>query len=144
MIELQVKKLHRLAKIPKYVYTGDVGFDLSSILDYRIVYDQVVMVRTGIAIKIPSYHEMTVRQRSGLSRKYPNYIAIGIGTIDTSYIGEIMIPIVNNNKHEDFIIKIGDRVAQGVISPVFVSKIIEVDELESTERGSQGFGSTGL
>jgi len=143
-MNILVKKLHRLAKIPKYVYTGDVGFDLSSILDYRISYDQIVMVRTGIAIKIPSYHEMTVRQRSGLSRKYPNYIAIGIGTIDTSYIGEIMIPIVNNNKHEDFIIKIGDRVAQGVISPVFVSKIIEVDELESTERGSQGFGSTGL
>ena len=144
MRRLYVKKLHENAKIPKYVYKGDVGFDFSSIFDYTIVYGQIIMVRTGIAVKIPQYHEMTVRQRSGLSRKYPNYISIGIGTVDTSYIGEIMIPIVNNNKHELFVIKIGDRIAQGVISPIIIPEIIEVDELIPTERGSAGFGSTGI
>jgi len=135
MRKLYVKKLHENALIPEYIYKGDVGFDFSS---------QITMVRTGLSFKIPQYHEMTVRQRSGLSKKYPNYIAIGIGTIDTSYIGEIMIPIVNNNKYNIFDIKVGDRIAQGVISPIITPEIIEVGELIPTERGSAGFGSTGV
>jgi len=144
MEKLYVKKLHENAVIPEYIYKGDVGFDFSSVEDYRIVYNQITMVRTGLSFKIPQYHEMTVRQRSGLSKKYPNYIAIGIGTIDTSYIGEIMIPIVNNNKYNIFVIKTGDRIAQGVISPIIIPEIIEVEELIPTERGSAGFGSTGV
>jgi len=144
-MELKVKKLHKNAKIPKYIYKGDVGFDLSSAHDYNIKPDRMEMVKTGLAFKLPSYYEMTVRQRSGLSRMFPNYIAIGIGTIDRGYIGEIMIPVINNRKdNKSFVIKVGDRIAQGVISSILIPNIIEVDELMPTERGSQGFGSTGL
>lgn len=145
MFELRIKKLHKNAKIPKYVYKGDVGFDFSSIEHYDISPGEVKMVRTGIAMKIPYGCEMTVRQRSGLSKMFPNYIAIGIGTVDNSYIGEILIPIVNNRRDDKvFEIKPGDRIAQGIISPVIIVKIKEVDELMPTERGSGGFGSTGI
>jgi len=102
------------------------------------------MVNTGIAVRIPDGYEMTVRQRSGLSKLFPNYIAIGIGTIDIGYVGEIIVPIVNNTKDKNFIINIGDRIAQGIVSPVLNPEIVEVNELIPTERGSNGFGSTGV
>jgi len=153
---LYVKKLHKNAVIPKYQHKGDVGFDLSSVEDYNIKPGESQMVKTGLSIKLPYGYEMTVRQRSGLSITYPNYIMIGIGTVDTDYIGEIMIPIINNRRDDkNFVIKIGDRIAQGIISPVLILEIYEVDELvptdkgfmitkNSTKRGTSGFGSTGL
>ena len=144
-MKLLVKKLHINAKIPKYIYKGDVGFDFTSIQPHSISPGQMEMVKTGIAVKIPYGYEMTVRQRSGLSRMFPNYIAIGIGTIDGGYIGEIMIPIINNRRDsKHFIIRTGDRIAQGVVSPILIPEIEEVEELLPTERGSMGFGSTGL
>lgn len=143
-MKLYVKKLHEKAIIPEYIYKGDVGFDLSSIQKQFIVPRQLKMIRTGIAVRIPEGYEMTVRQRSGLSKLFPNYIAIGIGTIDRGYTGEIMIPIINNTRYENLTIEIGDRIAQGIISPVLNPEIIEVEELTPTERGSNGFGSTGI
>ena len=146
MRKLYIKKLHKDAKIPKYVYKGDVGFDLSSIEDCLIHCGGYKMVRTGLAIKLEYGYEMTVRQRSGLSIIYPNYIAIGVGTIDTSYRGEIKIPVINNRADgKSFVIKKGDRIAQGVVSPIVMPEIIEIEEFtDETYRGSNGFGSTGV
>lgn len=142
---LYVKKLHEKAIIPKYQYYGDVGFDLSSIYMHSIKPGEIELIHTGLCFKIPYGYEITVRQRSGLSIMYPNYISIGIGTIDTSYLGEIIIPIINNRRdNKIFEINPGDRIAQGVLSPIMVTEIIEVEELEKTERGSKGFGSTGV
>ena len=145
MRKIKIKRIHKNAIIPKYAHRGDVGFDLCSVEDWNIKPGDIQMVRTGLTIQLEYGYEMTVRQRSGLSIMFPNYIVIGIGTVDTSYRGEIMIPIINNRKDDrNFIIKAGDRVAQGVISPIIIPKIIEVDELDETDRGINGFGSTGL
>ena len=100
------------------------------------------MVSTALQVEIPKNSELTIRQRSGLSKTFPNYIAIGIGTIDTDYRGQILIPVINNSTI-DFIISKGMRIAQGIVSPIIRCVIEEVDKLSETDRGEGGFGSTG-
>jgi dUTP pyrophosphatase len=140
---LKIKKLLDDAIVPKYETDGAVAFDLCSIEDRTIYFNQMKMVHTGLAVQIPEGYEMTVRQRSGMSLKYHNYIVISIGTIDQDYRGEIMVPIINRMSKEVMRIKKGDRIAQAVISPIIRCEIKLVDELDSTDRGSGGFGSTG-
>lgn len=140
---LKWKKLHKDAIIPKYMTQGSVGFDLYSIEDKLIFYGgKPKFVRTGLAVEIPHGHQMTVRQRSGLSLRFPNYIAIGVGTIDFDYRGELKVPVMN---HNNFVIKIhkGDRIAQGIISPIVQCLMFEVNKLSDTDRGTGGFGHTG-
>jgi len=122
---------------------GSVGFDIFANNSFILAPEGQGIVTTGLAVEIPYDSELTIRQRSGLSKIYPNYIAIGIGTIDQDYRGEIMIPIVNNHKMVHFEIKKGDRIAQGIVSPIIRCIVEEVDELSKTERGTGGFGSTG-
>jgi dUTP pyrophosphatase len=140
---LKFKKLSKNAIIPQYMTEGSVGFDIHSLIDMILAPGGVGTITTGLAVEIPCGSELTIRQRSGLSKNYSNYIAIGIGTIDQDYRGEIMIPVVNNNEFHSFEIKIGDRIAQGIISPIIKCVIEEVDKLSDTERGEGGFGSTG-
>ena len=141
---LLVKKVHHDAIIPEYQTHGSVAFDLHSVDDYHLYPGKREMVHTGIAVEIPEFHEMQIRQRSGLSIKFPNYIAIGVGTIDQDYRGEIMVPIVNNNNLGLFFeIKKGDRIAQAIVSPITKVHIMETNALSGTERGKGGFGSTG-
>lgn len=141
-MELKIKKIHPDAIIPQYQTSGSVGFDLHALEESLIWIDQTKVIRTGIAVEIPSGYEITVRQRSGLSKSYPNYIAICLGTIDFDYRGEILIPIVNH-KHIMMKINKGDRIAQAIVSPIVQCKIVEVDELTETYRGSGAFGHTG-
>ena len=140
---IKFKKLDDKAIMPQYMTEGSVGFDIHSLNGMTIAPGGVGTVTTGLAVEIPCDSELTIRQRSGLSKKYPNYIAIGIGTIDQDYRGEIMIPVVNNNEFYSFEIKPGDRIAQGIVSPIIRCVIEEVDKLTETERGEGGFGSTG-
>lgn len=144
---LKIKKLRPEAIIPKYMTKGAVAFDVHSIDDV-IVYpthmmftQHMKMVHTGLAVQLPPNHEMTIRQRSGMSLKFPNYIAICVGTIDEDYRGELTIPIINHSTTQ-ITIKHGDRIAQCVVSPIARCKIEEVEELSETERGKRGFGST--
>ena len=140
--DLKIKKLHPDAIIPQYTTKGAVAFDLHALEDTDIwEFRPPTFVRTGLAVEIPEGFEMQVRQRSGLSIKWPNYIVICVGTIDQDYRGEIMVPIRTDKKAWN--IKRGDRIAQAVISPVTIANIIEVDELSDTDRGSGGFGHTG-
>jgi len=102
------------------------------------------MIHTGLAVAIPEGYEINVRARSGLSLKYPNYIAIsGGGTIDSDYRGEIIVPVVNHTA-DVWLIKRGDRIAQCIVSPIKQCELTLMDELPETERGEGGFGSTGL
>lgn len=140
---IKFKKLSDDAIIPQYMTDGAVGFDIYSTISFVLAVEGTGIVTTGIAVEIPKGSELTIRQRSGLSKTYPNYIAIGIGTIDQDYRGEIIIPVVNNNSMHMFKINIGDRIAQGIVSPVIKCVIEEVDELSDTTRGEGGFGSTG-
>lgn len=128
---------------PSYKTSGAAGFDFESAEDVTIKPGAVHPVRTGIRMEFPEHLELQVRPRSGLSIKFPNYIANSPGTIDADYRGEIMIIVVNNST-KDFVIKQHDRIAQGVFSPVVRCDIfISTQDLSKTERGSNGFGSTG-
>jgi dUTP pyrophosphatase len=139
---LLVKKLHKDAVIPKYMTNGSVGFDFSAIEDY-VIYNEVVKVRTGLAFEIPNGYEMNIRARSGLSLKYPNYFVIsGGGTIDSDYRLEVLIPVINTTKKR-WEIKKGDRIAQGIISPIIKVEFVLVNELSETDRKG-GFGHTGV
>jgi len=145
MRKLLIKKLHEDAVIPKYATEGSVAFDICALEDNILIYGMGVrLIRTGLAVSIPEGYEMNVRARSGLSIKYPNYIAItGGGTIDSDYRGEIKVPIVINNSKSRWDIKKGDRIAQCLIKKVEYVLMEEVDELDETKRGTGGFGSTG-
>jgi len=147
-MDLKIKKLHKDAVIPKHMHDGDAGFDFSSYDYYSIhpySYDKKVhRIPTGLAVEIPIGYEMNVRARSGLSLKYPSYIATtGGGTVDSTYRGEIIISIVNNT-NKTWCIKKGDRIAQGIIHSVEQCEFKEVEELTETKRGIGGFGSTGI
>ncbi len=153
-IEIQIffKKVHELAIIPKFAKSYDSGFDLISVEDYILIPGVIMGVRTGICVGLPDPNmtypftfEMQIRPRSGLGLKHGVTIPNSPATIDNGYTGELIIPMTVI-KNENYQIKAGDRVAQGVISPVLSSnvvKISEVAELDNTERGDGGFGSTG-
>jgi len=139
---LKFKKMYMDVIIPQYQTKGSVGFDIHAYNEFSLPPQGWGVVTTGLKVQIPCDSEMTIRQRSGLSKSFPNYIAIGIGTIDTDYRGQIMIPVVNNSTI-DFVISKGMRIAQGIVSPIIRCIVEEVDELSDTERGEGGFGSTG-
>jgi dUTP pyrophosphatase len=144
MNHLLIKKLQPNAIIPEYQTEGSVAFDLHSCESGSLQPGETRMFHTGLAIELPKNHEMQIRQRSGMSLNFPNYITIGVGTIDEDYRGEITIPIKNNNNKGEYLtITSGDRIAQAIVSPVTKCHIIETNELSGTERGKGGFGSTG-
>ena len=142
-MKLIIKRLHEDAKIPKYQSDKASGFDLHALEDVKIDSLTVNIIRTGLAIQLPPDTEMVIRPRSGLSVKFPGYVANSPGTIDEDYRGEIMIIAYNPKWNADIYVKKGDRIAQGVVCPVIRCEI-EEGELDETERGGGGFGSTGI
>ena len=141
-MNVKIKKLEYNAIIPKYMTNGAVAFDIHSLRSICLWPDEQEIIYTGIAVDVPQGYELQIRQRSGLSIKYPNYIVIGVGTIDQDYRNEIMVPIINRSKN-NWLITEGDRIAQAILSPIVIANFIEVEELSETERGINGFGSTG-
>jgi dUTP pyrophosphatase len=140
---LKVKKLDERAIIPEYATKGSVAFDVCALEDALIISGMpVVLIRTGLAFSIPEGYEIQVRQRSGLSLKHANYLANCIGTIDSDYRGELKIPISLYGR-DRWKIKKGDRIAQCLLKKAEIPKLVEVEELDETERGSGGFGHTG-
>ena len=99
-------------------------------------------VATGFAMAIPQGYEIQVRPRSGLAFKHGITVPNTPGTIDSDYRGELKVLLINHGT-EDFAIARGDRVAQLVLAPVTQASWVVVDELDATERGEGGFGSTG-
>jgi dUTP pyrophosphatase len=140
-IRIRAKKTDESATIPKYAYKGDSGFDLASIEAVTIVPGETKLIATGLSFSVPEGYEMQIRPRSGLSAKSKFRVANSPGTIDSNFRGEVKIIAENTGSRPIFIEK-GDRIAQGVICPVYEAVFIE-DELEDTGRGSNGFGSSG-
>ncbi len=101
------------------------------------------MVPTGIAIALPPGWEAQMRPRSGLAAKHGISCVNSPGTIDADYRGELKVILINHGG-EDFVINRGDRIGQMVIVPVFQARFEEVGDLDETERGAGGFGSTGV
>ena len=131
--------------LPSYSTEGSSGMDLRAAVDDQVVIKplETVLIPTNLAVEIPEGYEGQVRPRSGLAAK--NFVTIlnTPGTIDSDYRGEIKVILTNFGK-EDFVVNRGDRIAQLVITKVEKVYIVEVQELNSTERNEGGFGHTGI
>lgn len=133
------KSNHRL---PEYAHPGDAGMDLKANLDTPIVIrpGENAMIPTGIATAIPEGYYVDIRCRSGLMK---NLIWAAPGTIDSCYRGPWFINLVNLGR-DPYMIHPGDRIAQAILTPYETVEWKEVRELEDTERGANGFGSSGI
>lgn len=140
-MKIQIKKLHPDAKIPHFALAGDAGLDLYSVQDVIIKPSERISCQTGIAIKIPAGFVGLIWDKSGISQKF-GIKTLG-GVIDSNYIGEWFIGLVNLSKN-DFKIEKGQKIAQVLFQKVETPEIEEVAELEATNRGDGVFGSTGI
>lgn len=140
---LKIKKLNQDAVIPCYAHEDDSGLDLYSVEDKLILPGETILISTGIAVELPPLTEAQIRPRSGLALKYDIILPNAPGTIDEGYRGEIKV-IISNMGRKEFELHKGQKIAQMVIAPVIRPVIDEVEELGETERGADGFGSTGL
>ena len=133
------------AIIPEYKTAGAAGADLCAMLEapLTIPAGRSAMVPTGLFFEIPEGYEVQVRPRSGLAAKNGVTVLNTPGTIDSDYRGEIKVILINLGT-DDFTINNGDRIAQMIIAPVIQASFSITDSLSETQRGSGGFGSTGL
>lgn len=132
--------------LPAYQSVGAAGFDLQAFTNGRTIPihpGEKRIIRTGFAIAIPDGVELQIRPRSGIAIKNEIIILNSPGTIDCDYRGEIMLGFKNLSE-ETFKVEHGMRVAQGVFALVYKFQFVEVDDLTETERGTGGFGSTGV
>ncbi len=141
-MKLKIKKLNETAIIPYYAHPTDAGLDLFSTVEVTIAPQMSSLIPTGIAIELPTGTEAQIRPRSGLALKNQITVLNSPGTIDEGYRGEIGVILINHGKN-DFKVTPGMKIAQMVISPVLYVKVEEVEELNSSDRLTGGFGSTG-
>lgn len=130
--------------LPRYARRGDAGADLASRVDVRLpAAGGRATVPTGIAVAIPEGYAGFVLPRSGLALRHGVTCLNTPGLIDSGYRDEIVVLLVNTDPEEDYQVRRGDRVAQLVIEQVEEAGFAEVDRLPASERGLDGFGSTG-
>ena len=144
MTEILIKRLSDNVSLPKYETEGSSGMDLAANINKNIEIKPgtTVLVPTGISVSIPKNFEIQIRPRSGLAAKNQISVLNTPGTIDADYRGEIKVILINLGT-KSFMIENGTRIAQMVLCPIAKAKLKEVKILESTKRGSGGFGSTG-
>jgi dUTP pyrophosphatase len=143
---IRIRRLPHSAglELPGYGSAGAAGADLRAALVDELVLapGERAAVPTGLVIEIPSGWEGQVRPRSGLALKFGLTVVNAPGTIDSDYRGELKVLLINLGA-EAVGIRRGDRVAQLVLAPAPQAVFVEHDDLETTERGASGFGSTG-
>ncbi len=132
-------------ELPAYATSQSAGMDLRANLDEQVVLKPLErkLIKTGLHIALPEGYEAQIRPRSGLALKHGITVLNSPGTIDADYRGEIMVLLVNLSR-EDFVINDGERIAQMIISKHEQGTFTIVDELEDTERGTGGYGHTGV
>lgn len=143
-ISLPLQILSEQAQVPAYAHTDDAGLDLRSTENIVLQPFERQLIPTGIAIAIPSGFAGFVQPRSGMAIKHGLSLVNTPGLIDANYRGEIKVPAINLDPSTPIEIHIGDRIAQLVILPVTHAKIVETVELPESNRGSNGFGSSGI
>ena len=173
-VNVKIKKLRADATIPQYARALDAGFDLVAVDDVVILPGESKKIPTGLAFALPEGYELQIRPRSGIGTKTKLRVSNAPGTVDSGFRGEVCVLLDNislfapweqvcvlgadgksvferdNNgepvryERGTYMIKKGDRIAQGVIAAVPVAKFEEVDELDETERGTGGFGHSGV
>lgn len=142
-LRIKIKKIKESAILPHYAHEGDAGVDLYSTEDYVLRPGQIVLVSTGLSMAIPKGYEGQVRPKSGLALKHGISVCNSPGTIDSGYHGEIGVISINHS-NEEFKIEKGIKIAQMIFNKVEEAEFEEVEELDNTKRGEEGFGSTGL
>ncbi len=143
-MRLQLKRLDEGLPIPRYARPGDAGLDLMCTADVTIAPGERILVGTGIAVTIPPDYAGFVQPRSGLAAKHGLTIVNSPGLIDSGYRGEIKVCLLNTDSHQPIEIHRGDRIAQLVIQPIVQASLEIVAELDETERGEGGYGSSGV
>lgn len=143
-VNLTIKRLDEDVELPRYAYPGDAGLDLRSNADLVIEPFERKLIPTGLAIAIPEGYAGFVQPRSGLALKQGLSFPNTPGLIDSHYRGELKIVAINLDPQNPILINKGDRIAQLVIQEVPVVNLVEVKELDETDRGSGGFGSSGV
>ena len=144
MIKILIKRLSKEVFLPKYETNGSSGMDLAANINSIINIEpgNTAIIPTGLALSIPKGFEVQIRPRSGLAAKQKISVLNTPGTIDADYRGEIKVILINLGQ-ESFKVEKGLRIAQMVVCPVVQAQLKEVDDLNETERGKGGFGSTG-
>lgn len=139
-MELKIKKLSEDIETPDFAYEHDAAFDLRASHSETIKPGEKKIIKTGLAMAIPVGYVGLIWDRSGMAAKYSLHTLAGV--IDAGYRGEVGVVMVNLGS-EDFNIEKNMRIAQMLIQPVLQPKIKEVTDLEESERGEGGFGSSG-
>ena len=143
-MKIKVKKLNENAILPTYGSLSAAGADLYNLpgADIVIPPHETVMIHTGLAMEIPEGYAGFLFARSGIASKRGLAPANKVGVVDSDYRGEVKVVLLNHSK-EPQVIENGERIAQFVITPVLTPVYEEVAELDETDRGTGGFGSTG-
>ena len=142
---MEIKIVNKSAyPLPEYATALSAGLDLKANITEPVMLKPLerILVPTGLFIALPEGNEAQVRPRSGLAAKHGITVLNSPGTIDADYRGEIKVILVNLS-NEPFVINPGERIAQMVVARSERAQWVEVQELDSTERGEGGFGSTG-
>ena len=144
-MKLRILKLHPDAKVPEYATDGAACFDLHAVIDNpmwgeALLIGEWMQVRTGLAFEVPQGYALTIRSRSGLAFKHG--VTAFHGTVDADFRGEVMV-LLHNAGHNDVVISDGDRIAQAMLVAVPRIEFEVAEQLSLTERGANGFGSSG-
>ena len=143
VISVPITRLDSSVELPSYAYEGDAGLDLRANEDVVLVPHERKLISTGLAIAIPEGYAGFVQPRSGMALKRGLSMANTPGLIDSHYRGELKVLAVNLDNEREIHIERGERIAQLVIQRAPVVRLVEVDELDETDRGAGGFGSSG-
>lgn len=128
---------------PVYAHPGDAGADLVAAEAVVLEPGARALVGTGLSIALPDGYVGFVVPRSGLASKHGITIVNSPGTVDAGYRGELRVTLLNTDLHEPYAIAVGDRIAQLIVMEVPKVRFVEVERLPGSERGENGFGSTG-
>lgn len=142
-LTVRLKMLDDGLEPPSYAKPGDAGADLRTTKDVVLEAGERALVPTGVAIALPFGFVGLIHPRSGLAAKHGLTVVNAPGTVDAGYRGEIMVTLLNTDKHEPLSLNRGDRIAQLVIQRVETAAFELVNELSDSVRGAGGFGSTG-
>jgi dUTP pyrophosphatase len=141
-VEVAVRRLRDDATLPSQAYDGDAGLDLAACDEVTIDPGERASVGTGIAVEIPEGYAGFVQPRSGLAARHGIGVVNSPGLIDSGYRGEVRVVLLNTDREHPFTVVPGMRIAQLVVAPVASVRLVEVEELTATDRGSRGFGSS--
>ena len=143
-MDIKIKKLRENAKIPKRATIGSAGMDLYACIDEPMTLNKgdTALIPTGIAIAVPNKYAAFIHSRSGLSIKKGICLLNSVGVVDSDYRGEVCVGVIKATDGP-YTIEPFERIAQMVIKPVEIPTLVETTELDETDRGAGGFGSTG-